>query len=215
MLAVLALLAGDPLAKYDAAIRPEHRAHWAFRPVAARAGGVDRLWGETLAPATKRTLLRRVTLDLTGLPPTIDEQDRFLSDPRPDAYERLVERLLSSPHHGERWGRYWLDLARYCDIPADWAKRKGQPHLYRDWVVRALNDDVPYDRFVKLQLAADLMADIPQRDRAALGFLGLSPVYWKELKLDKEVIKNVVAEEWEERIHTLGSTFLGLTLACA
>jgi hypothetical protein len=167
------------------------------------------------AAVDRRTLLRRVTFDLIGLPPTPEEVEAFMADAAPDAYERLVERLLSSPHYGERWGRFWLDLARYADVTEPWADVKAPAYVYRDWVVRALNDDVPYDRFVRLQLAADLMPDAPPADRAALGFLGLSPTYWKELKLDKDVIRGVVAEEWEERIHTVCSTFLGLTVACA
>src|SRR5262249_37207717 len=102
-----------------------------------------------------------------------------------------------------------------CDVPEAWVSSKAKAYHYRDWVVRALNDDLPYDRFVQLQLAADQLPGARRADRAALGFLGLSPVYWKALKLDKDVIKTVVAEEWEARIHTLGSTFLGLTVACA
>ena len=171
-----------------------------------------------LAPAPaadRRTLLRRLTFDLVGLPPAPEEVDAFAADARSDAYERVVERLLASPRHGERWGRFWLDLVRYCDIPEDWSEAKGAAWLYRDWVVRSLNDDLPYDRFVQMQLAADLLPGAAPADRAALGFLGLSPNYWKELKLDHNVIKGVVAEEWEERIHTLSSTFLGLTVACA
>jgi hypothetical protein len=165
--------------------------------------------------ADRRTLIRRMTFDLIGLPPTPAEVDAFVADDRPDAYPRLVERLLASPGHGERWGRFWLDLARYCDVAEPWSESKGAPWLYRDWVVRALNEDVGYDRFVQKQLAGDLMPDAERSDRSALGFLGLSPMYWKELKLDHNVIKGVVAEEWEERIHTLSSTFLGLTVACA
>ncbi|HZY90754.1 MAG TPA: PSD1 and planctomycete cytochrome C domain-containing protein, partial [Gemmataceae bacterium] len=166
-------------------------------------------------PADRRTLIRRVTFDLTGLPPPPEEVEVFVRDGAPDAYERLVERLLASPQYGERWGRFWLDLARYCDVTEQWADVKGPPHLYRDWVVRTFNDDLPYDRFVQFQLAADLLPGAGPADRAALGFLGLSPTYWKELKLDKDVIKTVVAEEWEERIGALGGTFLGLTVACA
>lgn len=165
--------------------------------------------------ADRRTLLRRLSFDLIGLPPTPDEMSAAFADTSPDWYEKQVDRLLASPRHGERWARWWLDLARYCDIPEEWVKRKGQPYVYRDWVVRTLNEDLPYDRFVTYQLAADQASGATVADRAALGFLGLSPVYWKELKLDKDVIKNVVAEEWEERIHTVGSTFLGLTIACA
>ncbi len=167
------------------------------------------------APASRRTFIRRVTFDLTGLPPTPEEVEAFVSDPVADAPSRLVERLLASPGHGERWGRFWLDLVRYCDVPEPWAEVKGSPWLYRDWVVRACNEDMPYNRFVQLQLAADLMPDARPSDRAALGFLGLSPTYWKELKLDHNVIKTVVAEEWEERIEALSGTFLGLTVACA
>ena len=165
--------------------------------------------------ASRRTFLRRVTFDLTGLPPTPDAIHAYLNDPAPDANARLVNRLLASPAHGERWGRFWLDLVRYCDVPEAWFESKGQPWLYRDWVVAAINADVPYDRFIRLQLAADLLAGTEPRDRAALGFLGLSPTYWKELKLDPTVIRTVVAEEWEERIQTLTGTVLGLTVACA
>ncbi len=165
--------------------------------------------------ADRRTLIRRVTFDLIGLPPSPEEVSAFVADNRPDAYPRLVERLLASPRHGERWGRFWLDLVRYCDVAEPWSESKGSPWLYRDWVVRALDADMPYDQFVQKQLAADLMSGAQPADRAALGLLGLSPTYWKELKLDHNVIKGVVAEEWEERIHTLGSTFLGLTVACA
>ncbi|MSQ95271.1 MAG: DUF1553 domain-containing protein [Gemmataceae bacterium] len=166
-------------------------------------------------PADHRVLIRRATFDLIGLPPTPAEIDAFVNDKNADAYARLIDRLLASPQYGERWGRFWLDLARYCDIPEPWADYKGQPWLYRDWVVRAFQEDLPYDQFVQKQLAADLMPKSEPGDRAALGFLGLSPQYWKELLLDKDVIKGVVAEEWEERIYTVGSTFLGLTIACA
>jgi hypothetical protein len=165
--------------------------------------------------ASRRVLIRRATFDLIGLPPTPEDIASFEEDTRPDAYARLIQRLVSSPDYGERWGRFWLDLVRYCDIPEPWSECKGQPFLYRDWVVEAFNDDMPYDRFVEMQLAADLMSDSRPKDTAALGFLGLSPTYWKELKLDKDVIKTVVAEEWEERIATLGGAIMGLTVACA
>lgn len=165
--------------------------------------------------ASRRTLIRRLYFDLIGLPPTPEEVDAFVRDSSADAYDKLVERLLASPHYGERWGRYWLDLTRYCDVSESWYQQKGHPYLYRDWVVRALNADMPYNVFVQKQLAADLMPGAVPADRAALGFIGLSPEYWKELLLDKEVIKAVVAEEWEERIQALTGTFLGLTVACA
>jgi hypothetical protein len=165
--------------------------------------------------AAKETLLRRLTFDLTGLPPTPEAVEEFQTDERTDAYERVVERLLASPAYGERWARFWLDLVRYCDVAEPWLESKGSPYLYRDWVVRAFNTDLPYDQFVQRQLAADLLPGANPEDRAALGFLGLSPSYWKELKLDRDVIRGVVADEWEERIHTLSSTVLGLTVACA
>ncbi len=210
------------------------RKFWSFQPTALQPLPVlrDKDWprmrtdhfvlaemeARKLAPsptAERLVLIRRATFDLIGLPPTPIEIDAFINDRNPDANSRLIERLLASPHYGERWARFWLDLARYCDIPEAWADYKGQPWLYRDWVVRALQEDLPYDQFVQKQLAADMMPKSEPRDRAALGFLGLSPQYWKELLLDKDVIKGVVAEEWEERIYTVGSTFLGLTIACA
>lgn len=166
-------------------------------------------------PADKRTLLRRATFDLVGLPPSPEETAAFLADDAPDAYERLIDRLLASPHYGERWGRYWLDLARYTDETASWLQSTAQAWLYRDWIVQALNEDRSYDEFVRLQLAADLLEGTKPADLAALGFLGLSPTYWKELKLAPEMIKTVVAEEWEERIDAVSRTYLGLTVACA
>ncbi|MCY2966780.1 MAG: DUF1549 and DUF1553 domain-containing protein, partial [Planctomycetota bacterium] len=133
-----------------------------------------------------------------------------------DAYERRVERLLDSPQYGERWGRLWLDLVRYADTLEMWTQDKqARAWMYRDWVVDALNADVPYDRFLHLQLAADQMSDAATSDLAALGMLGLSPSYWKELKLDPAVIKTVVADEWEEHIQMLSGSVLGLTVACA
>jgi hypothetical protein len=166
------------------------------------------------APADRRVLIRRAHFDLTGLPPTPEEVEAFVKDDRPDAYTKLIERLLASPHYGERWARYWLDLARYCDVPESWMTPRGHGWPYRDWVVSALNRDLPYDQFVLRQLAADQLP-IEPKERAALGFLGISPDYWKELQLDVDVIKSIVADEWEEKIDTVCSTFLGLTVACA
>ena len=165
--------------------------------------------------ANREQLIRRITFDLTGLPPTVEEIDQFLTDDSPDAYEHLVDRLLESPHYGERWARFWLDLTRYTDTTASWLKSTGQAWLYRDWVISAFNQNLPYDQFVRLQLAADMLPDASINDYAALGFLGLSPTYWKELKLAPDVIKQVVAEEWDERIDAVSRTFLGLTVSCA
>src|SRR4029078_6476040 len=134
-------------------------------------------------PANKRTLPRRATFDLTGLPPTIEEVEAFEKDTSPEAFGTVVDRLLASPRYGEAWGRHWLDVARYAeDDPRslDPMNRGYNPYpnayLYLDWVVRAFNDDLPYDRFVQAQLAADLL-DEKDRVRAlpALGFLGDGP----------------------------------------
>ena len=165
--------------------------------------------------ADKRTLIRRLCFDLLGLPPTHEDMAEFIADDRPDAYERLVDRLLASPHFGERWARYWLDMARYVDFTPDWQKNTDRAWMYRDWVVRAFNEDRPYDEFVQMQLAADLVPDGNPRDVAALGLLGVSPTYWKELKLAPSVIEVIVADEWDERLDTVSRTFLGLTVACA
>jgi hypothetical protein len=211
------------------------RTFWSFQPLTAPtlpsiqnpkskiqnqidAWIISRLDHEGLAPspaADRRTLIRRVTFDLIGLPPTPDEVDAFAADDRPDAYERLVDRLLSSPHYGERWGRYWLDLARYADENPSWLSSAKLGYRYRNWVVAALNADVPYDRFVKLQLAADLDPGVPPADMAALGFLGLSPTYWKELRLAPQLIEVIVADEWDEKIDAVSRTVLGLSVACA
>lgn len=165
--------------------------------------------------ADRRTLVRRLSFDLTGLPPTPEQVDRFINDKSPNAYEALVDRLLASPQYGERWARFWLDLARYTDSTASWLNSTGKAHLYRDWVTQAFNADMPYDQFVKRQLATDMMPATGPADMPALGFLGLSPTYWKELQLPMEIIKVIVADEWEERIDTTSRTFLGLTVACA
>ncbi len=177
-----------------------------------------KLQGKELVPqaeAERHVILRRLCFDLTGLPPTPDRLQAFLADRRADAVERQVDQLLASPHYGERSARPWLDLARYTDKTASWLKSTGKAWLYRDWVIDAMNRDVPYDRFVRLQLAADLIPDTQPEELAALGFLGLSPTYWKELRLAPDVIKTVVAEEWDERIDAVCRTFLGLTAACA
>ncbi|MFN8705094.1 MAG: DUF1549 and DUF1553 domain-containing protein, partial [Planctomyces sp.] len=165
--------------------------------------------------ADPAVLLRRLTFDLIGLPPTPEEVTSFLADRSEDRYEKAVERLMESPHFGERWARVWLDLARYTDFTPDWQNPTGRGWLYRDWVVRAMNENMPYDRFVKLQIAGDLMNEVAPEDLAALGFLGLSPTYWKELRLAPSVIEQIVADEWDERIDAVSRTFLGLTVACA
>lgn len=165
--------------------------------------------------ADRATLIRRLSFDLLGLPPTPEQVHAFVNDTSPDAYAELAEQFLASPHYGEKWGRMWLDLARYTDRTASWLYATGQAHLYRDWVVKAFNNDMPYDEFVHRQLATDLMQETGPDDLPALGFISLSPTYWKELKLPCEIINTIVADEWEERVDATSRTFLGLTVACA
>src|SRR5262249_14211551 len=142
----------------------------AFLAAALRARGLS-----IAPPADRRTLLRRVTFDLTGLPPTAEEIEAFAQDPAPDAYARVVDRLLASPQYGERWGRHWLDVARYADTKGyvfEEERRYAYSYTYRDYVIRAFNEDKPYDRFVLEQLAADRLGGEP-RTLAAMGFLTL------------------------------------------
>ena len=164
-------------------------------------------------PAAKNELLRRVTFDLTGLPPTPQEVNAFLADDTEEAYERVVQRLLSSPQYGARWARLWLDIARYAEDQAHIVgnnKSLFYPNAwrYRDWLIEALNNDMPYDRFVRLQLAADLMEG-EQDHVVALGFLGLGPKYYRRNAPE------VMADEWEDRVDTVSRGLLGLTVACA
>ncbi|MFN9719277.1 MAG: DUF1549 and DUF1553 domain-containing protein [Planctomycetota bacterium] len=165
--------------------------------------------------ADRRTLIRRLSFDLVGLPPTPDTADAFENDPAKDAFEKQVDHLLAQPQYGERWARVWLDLARYTDSTPDWQNPTDRGWMYRDWVVDAFNSNRRYDEFVRLQLAADLQPKSNPQDLAALGFLGLSPTYWKELQLAPSVIEQIVADEWDERIDAVSRTFLGLTVACA
>jgi len=169
--------------------------------------------------ADPRTLTRRLSFDLTGLPPgaLIGDRSSVISKPSPPStdHRSLITELLASPHYGERWARHWLDLARYADVTESWSDAKSPAWLYRDWVIAAFNRDLPYDQFVVQQLANDLLPGSDPADNAALGFLGLSPSYWKELQLPPEIISVTVAEEWEEKMDAFGRTFLGLTLGCA
>ena len=178
---------------------------------------LDRQQMHPAKEADRRTLIRRLAVDLVGLPPAFAETEAFVADPAPDAYERLVDRYLASPQYGERWGRHWLDVARYAeDNPTSEATCKPPrfPFRYRDWIIQAINNDLSYDDFVRRQLAADLL-ELPRSEMAALGFLGLSPVYHKEPKLAADVISVIVADEWDERLDTVTRSFLGLTVACA
>ena len=165
-------------------------------------------------PAAKRTWLRRGTFALVGLPPTVEEFANFEQDASPQAKQTVIDRLLASPHYGERWGRHWLDVARYADDKAlAFVNPWPHSHRYRDWVVRAFADDMPYDEILRLQLAGDLLpeptTDYPRR-LTGLGFQGLGAVYHKG-----NVGEQVKADEIDDRIDTLTRGLLGLTVACA
>ncbi len=205
------------------------RAHWAFQPSkdhaipAVRSPALVRTPVDAFLlarleergmsfspPADRRSLLRRVTADLTGLPASPGEIEAFLADESPDAYEKAVERLLASPHYGERWGRHWLDVARYADtkgyVYADREEsRFVHSYVYRDWVVRAFNEDMPFDRFLLLQLAADqIVPGGEKRDLAAMGYLTVG----------RRFINNI-HDIVDDRIDTVGRGMMALTLACA
>ena len=208
----------------------DYRPHWAFvkpeRPAMPEAendgwarNGIDRFVGarlreEGLAPspeADRATLCRRVHLDLVGLPPTPAELAAFLADEAPDAYERLVDRLLASPRYGERWARRWLDLARYADTNGYEKDRERSIWPYRDWVIRSLNHDMPFDEFTIRQIAGDLLPSATSDDIIATGFHrntmineegGIDPLEFRYLAM-------------VDRVGTTGAAWLGLTTACA
>ena len=208
----------------------EYREHWAFvPPVRSKLPAVKdpawcrnpidffvlaRLEAEGLSPspeADKVTLIRRLSLDLIGLPPTIDEVDAFLADPRQDAYARLVDRLLDSPHYGERWGRIWLDAARYADSDGYEKDKSRQVFAYRDWVIHALNRDLPYDRFIVEQIAGDLLPGATQDQVVATGFLRNSMIN-EEGGVHPEQFR---MEAMFDRMDCIGKGVLGLTIQCA
>jgi len=161
--------------------------------------------------AEPRVLIRRLYYDLTGLPPTFEQVEAFVADHSTAAYERLVDQLLNSPRFGERWGRYWLDLVRYADT-CGYERDQEKPNSwkYRDWVLRAFNQDMPYDRFVKAQLAGDEFPDRTEDDVIATGFLMLGT--WNDEPNDANEYKY---ERLEDMIHVSGTAFLGLTVKCA
>lgn len=171
---------------------------------------------EGLAPAgdaEKRTLLRRVTFDLTGLPPTPEEVDAFLADDSPEAFAKVVDRLLESPRYGERWGRHWLDVVRYADTAGDNSDFPiPQMRHYRDWVIKAFNEDLPYDQFVKAQIAGDLLPEsvISRRDGlVATGYLANARRFGSRVE---DYPQHLTIED---TIDNFGRAFLGLTINCA
>ncbi|MBI3856845.1 MAG: DUF1549 domain-containing protein, partial [Planctomycetes bacterium] len=200
--------------------------HWSFipperppLPAATSESPVDafiraRLEREGLkpsAPAGRETLLRRLSLDLTGLPPTPEELGEFLADKRPDAYERQVERLLASPHYGERWARHWLDAARYADSDGFEKDKPREAWFYRDWVINAFNRDLPYNQFVIEQIAGDLIPNASQDQVVATGYLRNSMVN-EEGGIDPEQFR---MEAMFDRMDAIGRSILGLTIQCA
>lgn len=221
--------------KYN--IRAEQRAFWSFQPIHPTPAPAvkDSKWAKTdidrfilahleregLKPvkaASKRDLIRRAYLDLTGLPPKFEEIQAFEKDTSPDAFAKIVDRLLASPAYGERWGRIWLDVARYGEDDyrsLDPMRRGLNPypnaHVYRDWVIQAFNDDLPYDQFVKAQLAGDLMDPaVRHKTLPATGFLGLGPWYY-----DNGSTEVTRADERHDRVDVVTRGFLGMTVACA
>ncbi|MFL5342532.1 MAG: DUF1549 and DUF1553 domain-containing protein, partial [Gemmataceae bacterium] len=210
------------------------RKFWSFQPLSPTAppAVANAGWAQTpidafilakleaaklqpVRPADKRELIRRATFDLIGLPPTPGEVEGFLHDDSSDAFAKVVDRLLRSPHYGERWGRHWLDVARYAEDQAHTfaVKPYTEAYRYRDWVIAAFNEDLLFDQFVKYQLAADLM-DLSEPERLkhlpALGFLGLGAQYYKNSDAAK-----AAADELDDRVDTVCRGFLGLTVSCA
>jgi mono/diheme cytochrome c family protein len=213
------------------------RKHWAFQPLHQDKPPAvsDESWCRTPidrfvlarldaagirpnAALDRRSLIRRVYFDLLGLPPTPDEVAAFVDDPAVDAYEKLVDRLLASPHYGERWGRHWLDLARYADsdgYEADFDRPTA--YHYRDFVIKAFNDDLPFDTFVKWQLAGDEYRPNDPSARSATGFLTAGPVIIFTVAGEGTELERATNRfnELDDMLATTGSAFLGLTIGCA
>lgn len=227
----------SPIAVPRRAITKTERQFWSFspHPVIKVPTPAKSSWAKTdidryvlakleqrgLTPARaadKRTLIRRATYDLIGLPPTRKEVDAFLADSTPDAFKKVVDRLLASEHYGENWGRHWLDVTRFGEddtrgLAMDGSGRERYPmaHVYRDWVVDAFNADMPYDTFVMAQLAADQMPEKSRKDLLpGLGFLGQGPWYYD--LADPPVAR---ADERHDRVDVTTRGFLGLTVGCA
>ncbi len=234
LLAGAVLLPGLPLRAAPKDDRPAST-HWSLRPrsrpaVPRFARAEDQAWGRNpvdaflLAglrraglrpspPADRRALIRRVTFDLLGLPPTPTEVEAFLHDQRPDAYERLVDRLLASPRYGERWGRHWLDVVRYAETEGfEYDRHRPGAWRYRDYVIAAFNADKPYDRFVTEQLAGDEASGASHEQLVAAGFHRLGPVRRNAGNPELVFSRN---EQLTEMTDAVGLVFLGLTVGCA
>jgi len=218
-----------------ASARADETAHWSFRPRAAGAVPVfadaaARTWirsaidafvlkelrARGLTPTTeadRATLIRRLTFDLTGLPPTPEDADAFVRDDSPDAYERLVDRLLANPRHGERAARHWLDVVRFAETEGfEYDREWPGAWRYRDWVIRAFNDDKPFDRFTFEQLAGDELPGDDLEKLVATGFHRLGPV---RRNAGNQLVASSRNEVLTEMADAVGATFLGLTVGCA
>ncbi len=235
---------GAPDPRVGAAARPAiadletARKLWAYRkPLAPKLptvkntawpqGGIDRFILEKLeakklepaSPTDKRTLLRRATYDLTGLPPTPEEMTLFLADQSPTAFARVVDRLLASPHYGEHWGRHWLDVVRYTDsFDARGIGGGGdvpEAYRYRDWVVGAFNEDLPYDQFVMNQVAGDILSLREGRGFSTNGLIATGVYVLGEWGLGDADKEKMLTDVVDDQVDVTGRAFLGLTLACA
>lgn len=221
-------------------ITGEDRAYWFFQPVRRPnvpatkkedrirtpidAFLLTKMQGQKLSfslDADKRTLIRRATFDLTGMPPTLEEIEAFLRDDSDDAYEKLIDRLLASPHYGERWGRHWLDVAGYADSEGYGQEDTVRTNAwrYRDYVIRSFNEDRPFDRFIQEQIAGDEMIESPKKytpadvDRLiATGFLRMAPDGTGQANVEQKAARNQVITD---TIKIVSSAFLGLTVNCA
>jgi hypothetical protein len=206
----------------------KYESHWAFEPLSEVEVPAREGWGNNeidhfthaamrahqLSPASeadKVTLIRRVTFDLTGLPPTLDEVEKFLADDSPEAYEKLVDRLHASPHYGEHKARFWLDAVRYGDTHGLHLDNYREMFPYRDWVIKALNDNMPFDQFATEQLAGDLLENAQLSQLVASGYNRCNITTNEGGSIPEEVyVRNVV-----DRVNTFGTVFLGLTVGCA
>ena len=216
--------------KVSGSTKESAKDHWAFcvpvRPELSSTKHADearsaidrfvwaRLDAEGLAPAPpadRHALIRRLSLDITGLPPSMEDVDAFVNDPAPDAYERVVDRLLASPRYGERWGLWWLDLARYADSNGYESDRTRSIWPWRDWVIEAFNADMPFDQFTIEQIAGDMLPDATLAQQIATGFHRNTWINeegghdWEQFRYESVV----------DRVHTTGTVFLGLTITCA
>jgi len=198
--------------------RPEPPAHrsaerqaWVRTPIDAFVlEGMTRATLEPAAPASRRTLARRAWFDLLGLPPAPEEIEAFVADESPDAWEKLIDRLLASPHYGERWGRYWLDVARYADSGGyEFDVERPTAWPYRDFVIKAFNEDLPFDRFLALQLAGDEIAPDDPWALAATGFLAAGPT------ISNQTTEKNRYDELDDMLATTSASMLGLTVGCA